>query len=286
MFSARSPETSIEQAIARSVDFESSIADIARRSERHAWIVAFGALVLSLILLGGYFYLLPLKQKVPYVVMADAYTGTSSLARLTDDFASRHITANEAINRSNVAHFVLARESYDLSTIALHDWNTVLAMAAPGLAEAYRRWVSPMDPDGPYKAYGRKQAVRVKIHSIVLSGGGPGQTPQGATVRFQRNLYDEANGASRPIDNKIATLTFTYKPDLQMSPPAMIENPLGFQVTTYRDDDDYATPPPVEVSWAPIVPQPQATAPSALETAPRTDATSADPRASKLEGHR
>src|SRR3546814_4068946 len=68
---------------------------------------------MALILAGGYFLMLPLKEKVPYLVMADAYTGTSTVARLRGDFASNQITTKEAINRSNVSHYVLARESYD-----------------------------------------------------------------------------------------------------------------------------------------------------------------------------
>lgn len=102
--------TSLQRAIARSVDFELTIADLARRSERRAWTVAMAALVAALGLLAGYIYLLPLKQKVPYLVMADAYTGTSTVARLAGDFNDNTITASEAINRSNVAHFILARE--------------------------------------------------------------------------------------------------------------------------------------------------------------------------------
>ena len=71
----------IERALSKSVSFELTVADIARRSERRAWRVATSALVMSLILAGGYFYILPLKEKVPYLVMADAYTGTSTVAR-------------------------------------------------------------------------------------------------------------------------------------------------------------------------------------------------------------
>ena len=41
---------------------------------------------MSVVLLSGYFYVLPLKEKVPYLVMADAYTGTSTVARLIGDF--------------------------------------------------------------------------------------------------------------------------------------------------------------------------------------------------------
>ena len=96
----------------KSINFELTIADIARRSERRAWWVAFAASLMSLILAGGYFYFLPLKEQVPYLVMADAYTGTSTVARLRGDFSKNSITASEAINRSNVSHFVMARERH------------------------------------------------------------------------------------------------------------------------------------------------------------------------------
>ncbi len=101
----------LQESLKKSIDFEVTIADMARRSERRAWRVATAATVMSLILAAGYFYFLPLKEKVPYLVMADAYTGTSTVARLREDFSKNSITTSEAINRSNVSHFVMARES-------------------------------------------------------------------------------------------------------------------------------------------------------------------------------
>src|SRR5688572_11081803 len=97
----------IENAVSKSVDFEVTIADMARRSERRAWLVAWVAILMALILAGGYFYFLPLKEKVPYLVMADAYTGTSTIARLTGNFGDQSIGPSEALNKSNIAHFVM-----------------------------------------------------------------------------------------------------------------------------------------------------------------------------------
>jgi type IV secretion system protein VirB8 len=207
---------------------------------------------MSLILAGGYFYMLPLKEKVPYVIMADAYTGTSSVARLTDDFLNKRITTSEAINRSNIAHFVLARESYDSAMINLRDWATVLTMASPHVAASYTNLYASGNAASPYKIYGRDRAIRVKILSIVLSGGGVDSVPKGATVRFQRNVYDKQTGSSRPLDSKIATIAFTYKPNLKMDDQYRIENPLGFQVSEYRIDSDYASSPPDEVPGTPV----------------------------------
>src|SRR3546814_11503003 len=99
-FRKQATTPNIENVVSRAVNFEVTIADLARRSERRAWWVAFGAILMALILAGGYFLMLPLKEKVPYLVMADAYTGTSTVARMRGDFASTQIPKQEDINRS------------------------------------------------------------------------------------------------------------------------------------------------------------------------------------------
>lgn len=277
--------TSIDRSLAQSTQFELTIADLARRSERRAWWVAWCAVAMALIISGGYYYMLPLKQKVPYLIMADAYTGTATVARLDGDFAMRGITTREAVNRSNVAHFVLARESYDLDLLNLHDWKTVQTMAAPGVKAPYVQLFSNGNPDSLVKQYGKDQAIRVKLLSIQLIGGGPGRTPRGATVRFQRSLYNKQTGATRPIDNKIATMAFTYKQNLEMDDQSRIENPLGFWVTSYRVDDDYATAPPPEFPAASVAPAPMApAAPANNEIAPVTVTPAAETATDIIHG--
>lgn len=263
----------IDRSVAQSTQFELSIADIARRSERRAWFVAWCAIVMALITAGGYYYMLPLKEKVPYLVMADAYTGTATVARLDGDFAMRGITEREAINRSNVAHFVIARESYDLELVNLRDWKTVQTMAAPGVKGPYVALFAATNPDSLLEKYGAQRAIRVKLLSIQLVGGGPGRTPVGATVRFQRLVYEKDTGATHTLDNKIATMAFTYKQNLEMDDQSRIENPLGFWVTSYRVDDDFSTAPPAEIAAPPLAPPlatPPAMAPASTAAAPAT----------------
>ena len=72
MFGKNKATPKVENAVSKSVSFELTIADVARRSERRAWLVAWSAVLMSLILAGGYFSMRPLKEKVPYLVMADA----------------------------------------------------------------------------------------------------------------------------------------------------------------------------------------------------------------------
>lgn len=270
MFRKKESTLQIDKAIAKSVSFEITVADIARQSERRAWFVAFGAILLSLILAAGYFYMLPLKEKVPYLVMADAYTGTSTVARLNENFDNRSISTSEAINRSNVAHFIMARESYDVALMMLRDWTTVYTMSSPEVASGYTALHARNNMNSPYNTYGKERAIRVNILSTVLIGGGNGTPPKGATVRFQRSLYDKKTGASQPLDSKIATLEFSYKSNLKMDEKDRIENPLGFQVTSYRVDNDYAASPPVQtvLPQAPV-PDMQESAPPGTQVVPR-----------------
>lgn len=242
----------VEHAVGRAVNYEVTIADIARRSERRAWWVAGTAVALSVLLAAGYVAVLPLKEKVPYLVMADAYSGTATVARLTGGLDDMSVSQWDALHRSNVAHYVLARESYDLALLKLRDWTTVYTMSAPQVATEYTTRNSSQNPESPFNVYGKAKAVRVQINSIQMIGGSATQRPRGATVRFQRSLYDKSNGYTEFLDNRIATLEFTYNKNLKMDEKHRIENPLGFHVTSYRVDSDFASTPP------PAVPAPQA----------------------------
>jgi type IV secretion system protein VirB8 len=70
---------------------------------------------------------------------------------------------------------------------------------------------------------------------------------------------------TRPLDSKLATMEFVYKTNLKMDDQNRIENPLGFQVTSYRVDADYDATPPGEIAGASL---PSADAAGAGQTAP------------------
>ena len=249
------PGPASREAIARAVDYETSIADLARRSERRAWRVAAVASMLALLLGAGYLRVMPLKERVPFLVMADASSGNATVARLDEDFRHRSVSASEAIARANVAGFISLRESYDVAMMNLRDWRAVHAMSAPEVGKEYAALHAANNADSPFNTWGRSRAIRVRILSIQLLDG-PDGAPGGATVRFQRSVYDKASGATRPLDSRIATLGFTYNLALRMDEPDRLENPLGFQVTSYRVDTDYAPLPPAESEPALFGPDP------------------------------
>jgi type IV secretion system protein VirB8 len=248
MFGKQKNTPQIDSAAAKGINFEVSIADIAKRSERRAWMVAWTAVFTVLVMLGGFAYILPLKKEVPYLIMADAFTGQATVATLRGDFTSKNsITQSEALNRSNVAQYIIARESFDVAMMNLRDWDMVHIMSTKNVAAGYGMIHARNNAESPFKQYGKDRAIRVKILSIQLPPSAQtAAARKSATVRFQRVIYDKKTGDTKPLDSKIARLEYTYNPNLEMDEKQRYNNPLGFQVTEYTLDNDYAASPPVE----------------------------------------
>lgn len=229
----------IQKNIKKSLDFEKTLIDIRIKNERRAWTVAGISTLTSLCLIGGLFYMLPLKQKEPYLVMADVYTGQATVAKLVGNWNNNSITTNEAVNKSNISHFIIARESFDSQIIYDNDWATVYSMSVPNVSDSYRNLMNKSNPSSPFNLYGSSRSIRVKILSIVLNNSGKADGRNAsATVRFQRFLLNKSTGMSSFIDSNIATLTYTYNNNLQMDEKYRLKNPLGFQVLSYRVDPD------------------------------------------------
>mgnify|MGYP000946085913 FL=1 len=239
----------IQKAVKKSLDFETTLVDIRKKSEKRAWVVAGVSTFSSLCLLGGIFYILPLKEKEPYLVMADVYTGQATVAKLVGDWNNLDITKNEAVNKSNISNFIIARESFDSQIIYDNDWATVYSMSVPSVSDSYRNLMNKGNPNSPFNIYGSTQSVRVKILSIVLNNSGKADgRDASATVRFQRFLLNKSTGMSTFIDSNVATLTYTYNSNLKMDEKYRLKNPLGFQVLSYRVDPDASESPVQDLS--------------------------------------
>lgn len=243
MFGKNRKDTpNVQRAVAAAASFEVTIGELARKSERRAWFVAFGSMLMSLALAGGYYFMLPLKEKVPYVVMADPFSGTASVAALRDDPFYQSMVANETLARANVANYVTARESFDADLLKARDWAQVNVMSSGDQQKAFAAILADTNPSSPAKFVRANQAIRVQISSItsIYDAG----RVVGATVRLQRNLFDRTSGALQPIDRRLITLSFTYLPNLQLDEALRWLNPLGFVVTQYRSDLDLSATGP------------------------------------------
>ncbi|PNS07922.1 virB8 family protein [Solilutibacter silvestris] len=282
-FGKKKASAGIDAAVNKAANFEITVSDLARRSEKRAWWVAGLSLLLTLVMAGILAYMVPLKKEVPYLVMVDPYAGIARLARVTGDDGYQSVIAKEAISRANIASYILARESYDSGLINERDYRTVYTMSEPDVWSAYSASRDPRNPESPATMYGARTAIRVKITSVTPLGARPGKPPTGATVRYQRQLYEKSNGATRVLDSRIATMEFAYRPELKMDrEDDNMVNPLRFRVINYRSDLDSATPVPVEFPAAiPAQPgaMPAPAATNAAASAPPATTAPVNPQA-------
>ena len=248
------PAASTEKVVQQARNFEVTLVEMSRKSERRAWWVAGGSTAMSVLLAAGYLFVMPLKQQVPYLVLADPSRGTSTIARL--EGLSPAYTANDFINKSNAANFVIARESFEWDISPRRDRRMVYSMAV----------FNDKNPDSPVKVYGPNSSLRVKILSTVLEGNTPDRPPHTAIVRFERWVFNRNTAQSNYLDTRIATMKIGYDSNLQMNEEGRYMNPLGFRVHAYRTDPDafgtansQAVAP---VAQAPAVPRTEPPAPS------------------------
>lgn len=243
LFNKRELSEASQEILKKSIDFESNIVSQVKRSERRAWVVTFCSLAVTVCLVASIAYMLPLKEKVPYLVTVDLKRSTSTVSHLRDDVAYTGIYASEALNRSFVARYVQAREGYDWDTINQHDWELVASMSNEVLRTQF---VKQFDGSAtsPEKRWGREVAIRVNVNSIVFHGldEEKRKPPTGATVRFEKWKFDKATGRSEYMSSHVGTMNYEYKTNLKMSDQLRLRNPLGFQVTAFRVDDEFNAP--------------------------------------------
>ena len=189
-----------------------------------AWIVAGVMTLVALGSLGTLALVVPLKTYEPYMVVVDKATGFVEVKR---PMAEGQLTQDEAITTFNVVRYVKARETYDPK--ALKD-NFDLAQllstgdAARDLADLY----APGNLANPVKLFGANMEATVTINAVTFPNA------HTALVRFSTDEKGATDFATR---HWVALIRFRYTA-APMSNAWRFENPLGFQVTEYRRDQE------------------------------------------------
>jgi type IV secretion system protein VirB8 len=119
-----------------------------------------------------------------------------------------------------------------------YDYDTVLRLSDDLVARDYARLYEGVEARD--KKYGSNVEMRVKILSITLPPDEQGKV----VVRFEKTVKRlEANTIDTP-QTFVATLAYTFKPSMFGKEKDLIENPLGYKVTSYRVDSELSTATP------------------------------------------
>jgi type IV secretion system protein VirB8 len=194
-----------------------------RKSRRLAWTIAGVAAGVAALQAVAIAMLLPLKTTVTNTLLVDRTTGFVQPLRDLEP----GVTQNEALTQSFLVQYVIARESFDLSTVS-QDYRKVALWSADQARAEYLGLMQASNPDSPMVRYPRGTSLRTQVKSVSLTDAGT------AMVRFETRRVDP-NGREAMVQHWVSMVYFRYS-GAPMKMEDRFVNPLGFQVLRYRRD--------------------------------------------------
>jgi type IV secretion system protein VirB8 len=206
--------------------------DIARRNRNSraiAWIIASIMTILAGLALLALVLLVPLKSYEPYMVVVDKATGFVEVKR---PMAEGVLNQDEAVTTFNVVRYIRMRETYDPKALK-ENFEIAQLLATGDAARELTEIYSPANPKNPIKILGLNTVVAVAIKSVTFPNS------RTALVRFSTEEKSQTNIVTR---HWVSLVRFRYT-STPIRNEYRFENPLGFQVTEYRRDQETAPSP-------------------------------------------
>lgn len=203
--------------------------------ERNRWFVA--TLVAGLIAAGSVAalaMLLPLEKLVPLAIAVDSRTGLVTSVEYGKSVSE--LTQKEAIQRSDVARYVTARETYDPQDFSTHV-KMVRVMSDGNVWQQYADDNSQYNAASAMKRYGYKVRRRIEVNTAL-------PLPNAANTYQVRFVAIEEYPGSQmlPVEKPyVATVSFHYSERALSNEDRML-NPLNFRAIAYRTDQEITNP--------------------------------------------
>lgn len=212
-----------------SLSWEASKEEMFEKSERKAWMIAYVAVGVVVILAIAIMLMLPLKKDSPFVLRVDSVTGGVDV--ITHLNESQKVEFEEVMDKYWLNKYVESRETYDWFTLQ-SDYEIVGLLSSQSVAEEYNTlWTGK---DALDKRYGKNVKVTTNINSIILSNPGI------ANVRFTKTIKNNDNNTTSS-SKWIASIAYEYQTISLLSEIQRRINPFGFQVLSYRFDPEVDT---------------------------------------------
>lgn len=226
----QSPPNAREAYYARSAGWAEDRQDALRLSRRVAWLVAGIAAGIAVLEAVALALLIPLKTVVPYTLLVDRTTGYVQMLKGTSPDS---ITADGALTQSLLAQYVIAREGFDIAMIGANYRKVALWSGEPVRGE-YLAMMPATNPASPLQRIPRTSVVAVHVKSVSPLG------PNTALIRFETERLDQGQ-LNGPREAFVSVIRYRFS-GAPMALDDRLTNPLGFQVTHYRRDQE--APPP------------------------------------------
>lgn len=202
------------------------------KSRRLAWRVAGASGLVAAIAVGAVAVMTPMQSTETVVLRVDNASGAVDVIPTVKEKA---VALNELQHKRLIQDYVTARQSYDW-------WYLQAAYDQVRLMSSGNAWADyDSQFEGPNALHEKlKDSARIetKIVSITLQPGAGDS--HAATVQFSTHQRGK-NGQAEQPKYWIASLGYVINPALMAgeTEQARLQNPLGFQVRSYRVDPQY-----------------------------------------------
>ncbi len=170
------------------------------------------------------------KTIEPFVIEIEEKTGITNVIR---PLIKEQFTRDEVMTRYFLLKYLNARETYDGGSYKENYNIVVRLLSTSDVYSQFRGSVTAEDPNSPLRMGTSGQRI-IKVKSITPLKAIPGQKGQVAQIRF---LQEDVGRSTMRTKNLVATINFDYM-DMKLTSEERDVNPLGFQVTGYRTDDE------------------------------------------------
>ncbi|WP_198266674.1 virB8 family protein [sulfur-oxidizing endosymbiont of Gigantopelta aegis] len=219
-------------------EWDTSITQNLRKSEKRAWWVAIGASTIAVLAVVAVAFLAPLKSIEPFVVRVDNNTGyIDVISTIAETDGQIKEEAQELLDKYFLAKYVRHREGYHWNTRD-YDRNVTALLSSPEVQFAYDEYSDPAkNPNAPVTVYGELAEVIIGTPQIsfIRTEKVKDEKQITALVRYTKQV--KKKGEFSPLTHWAATITYVYR-----STPMQVKdrtiNPLGFQVISYRNDQE------------------------------------------------
>ena len=167
--------------------------------------------------------MLNLRKFDPFVIQIDDTTGS---AKVVTPITTDILSGNDELAKYFIKKYVTVRETYNPVDFASNARRTIRLLSSERIYRDYLGYIANKEID-PIIRYGQKNTTFLIIKSWSKLSDNK------FILRFSIN--ETAEG--KRVYNKIAVVDFGYY-TMQLSEADREINPIGFQVTGYRVDDD------------------------------------------------
>ncbi len=192
---------------------------------RNRWFVlGIVALIVATLEAGALMALAPLKAVEPYVIQVDNDTGMTTVL---EPLKEKSLTENEAVTKFFIVKYVVARETYDPQDLN-QNYERVRMMSTAEEAGHFDDFIR--GTDGPVETFNTTVTRSIRVRSVSFLNKNTAQ------VRFTATKRQIATSEKQDSE-WIATLSYRYV-NTPMEEGERMDNPLGFQIKTYRIDQE------------------------------------------------